>query len=50
MPPFADLPAPAQGFMRSLDTQTMLMYGGIAAGVLLLLVVLLALTHGARSR
>ena len=44
MPPFADLPAPAQGFMRSLDTQTMLMYGGIAAGVLLLLVVLLALT------
>ena len=42
-PWFADVPAPAQGFMRSLDTHTMLLFGGVAAGVLLLAILLVAL-------
>ncbi len=44
-PLFADVPAPAQRLIRSLDTHTLLLYGGIAAGVLLLAILLVALTR-----
>jgi hypothetical protein len=50
MPPFADVPAPAQVPLPPFVTQNLLLYGGIAAGVLLLLVILLVLMRRGKKR
>ena len=46
----ADVPAPPRGLMQALDTPTLLLYGGAAVGVLLLLTALLLATRRGKKR
>ena len=49
-PLLADLAPPPRGLLQSVDTQTLLLYGGVAAGVLVLLVVPVALMLRGKKR